>query len=95
MSARRAEAAAAERQAEAGSERARALWEVVEALDAEAAATRDAPERARLLNESRLTLREAELVESETRRFVAERDRALGQAKSAEVKRDMLAGFDR
>lgn len=86
VAARQAEAAAAERGAEASIQRAEALRAVVEALDAEAMNVTNAEERARLAHESRLSLREADLVEGESRRLLSERDRALGQARSAEVK---------
>lgn len=91
VAARRAEAAAAERSAQASFQRAEALRAVVEALDAESMNAADAEERARLQNESRLSLREANLAEGEGRRLFSERDRALGQARTAEVKREIMA----
>jgi hypothetical protein len=90
IAAREAEALAAERGAEASFERAQALRAVVEALDAEAAHVSDLEERLRLENESRLSMREADLAEGESRRLLSERDRALGQAKTAEVKSETI-----
>lgn len=91
IAARRAEAAAAGRAAEATFQRAQALREVVEALEAEATDATNPEERARLENEARLSLREADLAEGESRRLVSERDRALGQARTAEVKSQTIA----
>ena len=84
--ARQEEAAAAERGASASFQRAQALRAVVEALDDESMHVSDDDERARLEHEARLSLREADLVEGEGRRLFSERDRALGQARTAEVK---------
>jgi hypothetical protein len=89
--ARRAEAAAAERAGEAIFQRAQAIRDVVEALESESANTADDEERARLEHEAHVSLREADLAESESRRLFAERDRALSQAKTAEVKSETIA----